>query len=134
LIGEPIPSYLFGKSLKNLLFSPPGFESPFHDEIFTETGKELSLKAVIDGNWKLIRKKGIESDKPEKYELFNLMDDPYEKNNLFYRNPIASEYLKRRMQNWAQSQEKLAKLVKGDVEKILTKKEIEELKALGYIQ
>jgi arylsulfatase A-like enzyme len=134
LIGEPIPSYLFGKSLKNLIFSPPGFESPFHDEIFTETGKELRLKAVIDGNWKLIRKTGIESDKPEKYELFNLKDDPSEKNNLFYRNPIASEYLKRRMQNWAQSQEKLAKLVKGDVEKILTKKEIEELKALGYIQ
>jgi choline-sulfatase len=133
-IEEPIPSYLPGKSLKNLLFSPPGFESPFHDEIFMETGYELRLKAVIDGYWKLIRKTAIDSDEPEKYELFDLKEDPSEKNNLFYRNPVAAEYLERRLKNWTQSQEKLAKLVKDDVEKTLTKKEIEELRALGYIQ
>jgi len=134
MIGEPIPYYLSGKSLKNLMFSSPGFESPFHEEIFAETGRELSIKAVIDGSWKLIRKISIDSDRPEEYELFNLKDDPLEKNNLLYTNPIATEYLKRRIQNWAHSQEKLTKLVKGDVEKTLTQKEIEELKALGYIQ
>lgn len=134
LIGEPIPSYLLGKSLKNLMLSSACSESPFHNEIFIETGKELSLKAIIDGHWKLIRKTQIEPALPAKFELFNIKNDPLEKIDLFYRNPIASDYLKRRLENWAQSQENLAKLVKGDVEKILTEKEIEELKALGYIE
>jgi len=134
LIGEPRPSYLSGKSLKRLMLSSSDVESPFHGEIFVETGMELSLKAVIDGYWKLIRKTQKDSDDPEKYELYNLKDDPSERNDLIYRNSIASEYLKRRLKNWTLSQEKLEKLVKEDVEKTLTEKEIEELKALGYIQ
>ena len=134
LLGEPAPSYLSGKSLKNLMLSSAAIESPFHDEIFAETGYDLNLKAMTFGHWKLIHKAINWIDNPAEYELFNLKDDPYEKNDLFLRNPIASDYLKRRLKNWALSQEKLTKLVKGDVEKTLTKKEIEELKALGYIQ
>jgi len=134
LIREPIPSYLSGKSLKNLMLSSSALESSVYNEIFLETGKELSLKAIIDGHWKLIRKIQEEPDKSAKYELFNLKNDPLEKTDLLYRNPIASDYLKRRLKSWALSQEKLAKLVKGDVEKTLTKEEIEELKALGYIE
>ncbi len=134
LIGESIPSYLSGKSLINFLLSPSGFELPLHDEIFVETGYELILKAIIAGHWKLIHKAKKWSVNPNEYKLFNLRNDPHEKNDLFLRNPIASDYLKRRLKSWALSQEKLAKLVKGDVEKTLTDKDIEELKALGYIE
>ncbi len=134
LIGEPIPSYLSGKSLKSLLLSSATLESPLHDEIFSETGYDLNLKAMTVGHWKLIHKAKDWIDNPDEYELFDLKNDPEEKNDLFLRNPIASDYLKRRLKSWALSQEKLAKLVKGDVEKVLTKKEIEELRALGYIE
>jgi arylsulfatase A-like enzyme len=134
LIGEPISPYLLGKSLKNLMLSSACPESPFHNEIFIETGKELRLKAIIDGYWKLIRKTQTEPDIPAEFELFDIKNDPLEKKDLLYRNLIAFEYLKRRLENWSQSQEKLSKLIKADVEKTLTKNEIEELKALGYIE
>jgi hypothetical protein len=99
-----------------------------------ESGDELRKKAVIDGHWKLIHT-GLEwREDLHDYELFNLKTDPDEKLNLYGHNPVAAQYLKRRLNGWALAQKKLFALGKEDIEKTLTQKEIEELKALGYIE
>lgn len=134
LIGESIPDYLLGKSMKNLLFYPKGNNPPLHGEIFAETGINLRKKAIIDGHWKLIHDGEEWKDFPEEYELYNLEDDPGEKNNLFLRNPVVTEYYKRRLKEWAQTQKELSKLGTEALLKTLSEKDIEELRALGYIR
>jgi arylsulfatase A-like enzyme len=134
LAGESIPAFLSGKSLKRLLLSPDSVDLPIHQEIFLETGPGLNKKAIIDGNWKLIHTGLKWTDEIREYELYALEVDPKEKTNLFGRNPIAARYLKNRLFNWVNAQEKLVDIGKEDIEKVLTPKEIEELKALGYIK
>lgn len=134
LIGETKPDYLLGKSMKNLLFYPKNNNPPLHGEIFAETGINLRKKALIDGHWKLIHTGEEWRDFPEEYELYNLEDDPGEKNNLFLRNPVVTEYYKRRLKEWAQTQKELSKLGTEALLKTLSEKDIEELRALGYIR
>lgn len=134
LIGESIPNYLLGKSMKNLLFYPKGNNPPLHGEIFVETGINLRKKAIIEGNWKLIHDGEEWKDFPEEYELYNLQEDPGEKNNLFLRNPVATEYYRRRLKKWAQTQKELSHLGTEALLKTLSEKDIEELRALGYIR
>ncbi|MGD9344709.1 MAG: sulfatase [Candidatus Aminicenantes bacterium] len=134
LAGEDVPAYLSGKSLKRLLLSPDSVDSPVHPEIFLETGPNLDKKAIVDGKWKLIHT-GMEwTDDIREYELYALESDPGERTDLFGRNPIAARYLKTRLFNWVKAQKKLEAIGKEDIEKTLTEKEIEELRALGYIK
>jgi hypothetical protein len=109
-------------------------EYPFHREIFVESGDELRKKAVIDSHWKLIHTGLVWREDLHDYELYNLKADPEERLNLYGHNPVAAQYLKRRLSGWALAQKKLFALGKEDIEKTLTQKEIEELKALGYIE
>lgn len=132
--GESMPAHLSGKSLKGLLLSPETIESPFHDEIFLETGPNLNMKAIVDGKWKLIHTGTDWTDDISEYELYALESDPGEKTDLYGRNPIVAHYLRSRLLNWTQAQEKLMNIGKEDIEKTLTQKEIEELRALGYIK
>jgi len=134
LVGLPVPSYCAGKSLRQILLDPETVKSPFHREIFVESGDELRKKAIIDGHWKLIHTGKEWTEDLHEYELFNLRDDPDEKTNLYGHNAVAAQYLKKRLKGWALAQEKLFALGKEDIEKTLTQKEIEELKALGYIE
>jgi len=132
--GADIPAFLSGKSLKGLLLSPDSIDSPVHQEIFMETGPKLNKKAIVDGKWKLIHTGTKWTDDSREYELYALESDPGEQTNLFGRNPIVAHYLRNRLFNWVNAQEKLANIGKEDIEKTLTQKEIEELKALGYIK
>jgi arylsulfatase A-like enzyme len=125
---------LSGKSLKRLLLSPDSIESPVHHEIFLETGPNLNKKAIVDGKWKLIHTGTEWTNDVREYELYAIESDPGEQTNLFGRNPIVAHYLRNRLFNWVNAQEKLANIGKEDIEKTLTQKEIEELKALGYIK
>ncbi|MFA9452907.1 MAG: sulfatase [Candidatus Aminicenantaceae bacterium] len=134
LAGLAVPRYCAGKSLRDLLLSPTLSGAPFHSEIFLETGVDLNHKAVVAGHLKLIHIGREWSDDLREYELFDLEHDPGERVNLIGRNPIAATYLKGRLSGWAQAQEKLAAIGKEDIEKTLTEKEIQELKALGYIK
>ena len=88
----------------------------------------------MDGKWKLIHTGTEWTEDIREYELYALQSDPGERMNLFGRNPIAARYLKKRLFNWVKAQEKLATIGKEDIEKTLTEKEIEELRALGYIK
>jgi choline-sulfatase len=132
--GESIPAYLSGKSLKRLLLSPDSVDSPVHHEIFLETGPQLNKKAIVDGKWKLIHTGTKWTDDVREYELYALESDPGEQTDIFGRNPIVAHYLRNRLFNWVNAQEKLVNIGKEDIEKTLTQKEIEELKALGYIK
>ena len=105
-----------------------------HDEIFLETGVDLNQKAIIAGEWKLIHVGREWSDDLREYELYHLGTDPGERENLIGSRPLAAAYFKKRLSGWAQAQEKLAEIGKEGVEKTLTEKEIQELKALGYIK
>jgi arylsulfatase A-like enzyme len=134
LAGLAVPRYCAGESLRDLLLSPSLSGAPLHSEIFLETGVELNHKAVVAGHWKLIHIGKEWSDDLREYELFDLEQDPGERVNLNGRNPIAAAYLKRRLSGWAQAQEKLVDIGKEGIEKTLTEKEIQELKALGYIK
>jgi arylsulfatase A-like enzyme len=134
LAGLPVPSYCAGKSLRQILLDPDAVVSPFHREIFVESGDELRKKAVIDGRWKLIHTGKVWREDLHDYELFDLEQDPEERLNLYGHNPVVAQYLKRRLNGWALAQKKLFALGKEDIEKTLTEKEIEELKALGYIE
>jgi len=135
LAGIPVPSYCPGSSLRSLLLSPPPSSGPpLHSEIFLETGVDLNHKAVITGRWKIIHVGKNWSDDLREYELFDLEEDPGEQVNLIGRNPVAAEYLKKRLSGWALAQKKLVDIGKEGVEKTLTEKEIRELKALGYIK
>jgi arylsulfatase A-like enzyme len=132
--GVNIPAYLSGKSLKESLLSPESLGSPIHSEIFLETGPHLNTKAIVDGKWKLIHAGTKWTDEVREYELYALESDPGEKTNLYGRNPIVAHYLRNRLFNWVNAQQKLINIGKEDIEKTLTQKEIEELKALGYIK
>ncbi len=132
--GESIPTLLSGKSLKRHLLSPDSMDSPVHHEIFLETGFNLNIKAIVDGKWKMIHTGTKWTNDVREYELYALESDPGEQTNLFGRNPIVAHYLRNRLFNWVNAQEKLANIGKEDIEKTLTQKEIEELKALGYIK
>ncbi len=134
LAGVPVPSYCPGSSLRRLLLSPPSSGPPLHSEIFLETGVDLNHKAIITGRWKIIHVGKNWSDDLREYELFDLEEDPGEQVNLIGRNPVAAEYLKKRLSGWALAQKKLVDIGKEGVEKTLTEKEIRELKALGYIK
>jgi arylsulfatase A-like enzyme len=134
LAGIPVPSYCPGSSLGRLLLSPPSSGPPLHSEIFLETGVDLNHKAIITGRWKIIHVGKNWSDDLREYELFDLEEDPGEQVNLIGRNPVAAEYLKKRLSGWALAQKKLVDIGKEGVEKTLTEKEIRELKALGYIK
>jgi len=134
LAGLPVPAYCGGKSLRRILLDPETVQSPFHREIFVESGDELRKKAIIDGHWKLIHTGKEWREDLHDYELYHLKDDPEEKVNLYGHNPLAARYLKQRLMGWATAQKKLFALGKEDIEKTLTPKEIEELKALGYIE
>lgn len=132
--GESIPAFLSGMSLKRFLLSPDSIDSPVHHEIFLETRPNLNKKAIVDGKWKLIHTGTEWTNDVREYELYAIESDPGEQTNLFGRNPIVAHYLRNRLFNWVNAQEKLANIGKEDIEKTLTQKEIEELKALGYIK
>jgi len=134
LAGESPSAHVSGKSLKRLLLSSDSPDSPVHQEIFMETGAILDKKAIVDGKWKLIHTGTEWTNDVREYELYALESDPGEQTDLFGRNPIVAHYLRNRLFNWVNAQEKLANIGKEDIEKTLTQKEIEELKALGYIK
>jgi arylsulfatase A-like enzyme len=132
--GVSIPAYLSGKSLRRLLLLSGSTDSPVHHEIFLETGPKLNKKAIIDGKWKFIHTGTEWTNDIREYELYALESDPREQTNLIGRSPIIAHYLRIRLFNWVNAQEKLLNIGKEGIEKTLTQKEIEELKALGYIK
>ena len=81
-----------------------GKQSP-HEEILLNVTPYNG--AIRRGNWKLVHngKLGANYTDPrpsaDTFELFNLADDPYEKNDLSEKNPQKLQELKRRLESYA---------------------------------
>lgn len=93
-------------------------------------------KGIIDGEWKLIR--NDRNNISTRFELYNLIEDPFEYNNNYCKNPKKAKELLQIMNNieFALDQETLDHsisiqskknvTIKGDIKK--------QLRTLGYIQ
>jgi arylsulfatase A-like enzyme len=134
LTEQPIPDYLAGRTFKDMLVSSYIPDTPLHEMMFFEACADLRKKALIKGRWKLIHTGRQWRDNPFEWELYDLVKDPKEKNDLVNVNIIASGYMKNILTLWAQAQDKLKTLGQEEVEKALTKEDIEEFRALGYIR
>jgi arylsulfatase A-like enzyme len=64
-----------------------------------QTGDTRS-SAVIDGDWKLIQWYSLEDQSIERTELFNLADDPYEKEDLYPSNTEKAGQLEALLNEW----------------------------------
>ncbi len=95
--------------------------------VVDHSNKLYNKVCMIDGNWKLI--KDIPSDK---FELYNLQDDPYESHDRSVNDVDDVLYrMKENLENWLRVNRK-NETEKTDVH--LNKKEIQNLKSLGYLK
>jgi arylsulfatase A-like enzyme len=95
------------------------------DYLFAELEKADALKAIINKKWKYIY-----DYKNQKGQLYNIMQDHHELQNMIHLNPSIAKALQKELFNWVSLSEKNL----PETKKVGFPKEIEEkLKALGYI-
>ena len=99
MCGQPVPSGLDGASLAPLLAGGEAPKRPFfwHFPHYTNQGSQPE-GALRDGDWKL-----IEYYEEGRVELFNLVQDPGEKNNLADREPARVEPMRARLAAWCKA-------------------------------
>ena len=121
-------SYFGGRNLYDVVRENEDKSASF---VFSE-GSSASTKktikhAVIGDGWKLIR--NLKSDT---FELYDLTSDPGEKDNLMYSDDPDTELMRDKL---ASGLSEFKKERQTELEKVeFTKEEIDELKALGYMQ
>ena len=80
-----------------------------------QTGDTRS-SAVIDGDWKLIQWYSLEDESIERTELFNLENDPYEREDLHAREAGKTKELETILNHWKQSvNARLGKFKRGGI-------------------
>ncbi len=96
MCGQPVPPSLDGVSLASLLAGGEAPKRPFfwHFPHYTNQGSQPE-GAIRDGDWKL-----IEYYEEGRVELFNLAQDPGEKNNLAERQPERVRQLRATLAAW----------------------------------
>jgi arylsulfatase A-like enzyme len=126
-IGAEIPPGVQGNSLHSTL-NGHTFDGP----VFGEFSLDLHIsKYVILHPFKLLQRwRGSVFTE----ELFDLLNDPMEKNDISSRNKLRFKYMKRLAQQWSASQAKRKALLKKPKEAVLDKESEEALRALGYLQ
>ncbi len=116
-----------GMSGKDLLLSDPSDHSFFGEVSQKEFGTDIELVSIVWKNWKMI--KDINHNK---YELFDIVNDPEESSDLSGKYPRIESKLKLKLHKWIKHNRKHRKTEKIK-DKKLTDKEREKLKTLGYI-
>lgn len=81
ICGVPIEHKIDGRSFKTLLLK--GTQEPFDGPVFHMWLQNGTKQAMRDGDWKLVQ----DNFKRKRYELFNIKEDPYEKEDLARKNP-----------------------------------------------
>lgn len=95
LTGNKVPEGVDGISLLPALAGRPTDKSKLRN-FFWQFSEGETRQAILNGRWKLIRFK--KAGLPERMELYDLMNDPGEKNNLAAKHPQKVSELKRVMQ------------------------------------
>jgi choline-sulfatase len=88
--------------------------------------------ALVSGEWKLT----YHQDYPEglRFALFNLREDPAEKNNQFAQQPEVAQRLEEELRNWrASARRRAVEPLPIDVSR-LDRHLVENLRALGYVK
>jgi hypothetical protein len=121
LIGQEVPPFLEGRTL----LEPEEINGRI---IFAETDVQTySAKCVIHEGLKYIRYEGA---KRGEY-LFDLSRDPLEKENLIEVNVQARENMTSKLLEFIKEREEDDEQTQ---KRMLTEKEIEQLKSLGYVR
>lgn len=114
-------------------------DEPSADYVFTYVGY---AESIHDGSWKLIknppyRVKMIPRSAKAQYELYDLANDPEERNNLAAENPEKVESMARAMERMDETNQEIGDRINAELgvrPMELTEEQKERLRALGYIQ
>jgi arylsulfatase A-like enzyme len=147
LSGLRVPAGAQGQSLRPLLAGPPGGgvvaakggwekrpviaeRQPIGRDDFPSNGE---MYAIMDGDWKLIQNVKRPADKPE-FELFDFYKDPLDQKDVAGQHPDVVARLARALDGFRKTA--AAARLKPDSEstKGMSKEQLEQLRALGYVQ
>jgi arylsulfatase A-like enzyme len=120
LLGIPVPEAFVGRTV---LGRPEGEESLVLSQV---TGAAGPSHALVSGNWKLIKSE----DGQEPLQLYDLVRDPTEGENVYREHPAVGSALEVRLDEMLQRL-RLEAVDAG--EEILPDEIREQMKALGYI-
>jgi arylsulfatase A-like enzyme len=93
---------------------------------------ETESYGIVSGNWKLIHNVQRSTGAPE-FELYDHAKDPLNKTNVASGHPDVVERLRGQLTGWHKTVEQ-ARLPKGDSTEGMSRKELERLRSLGYVQ
>jgi arylsulfatase A-like enzyme len=135
----PVPEKAQGRSLVPVMAAPgdPVAYGGGRAPVFSETAgdddeyKVPDAYAVIDDGWKLIWNEVVHDGRPE-LELFDHARDPLDLENVAADHPEKVAELKRLLEGWKADAE-AARASDEGIEEDLSPAELEELKALGYL-
>jgi arylsulfatase A-like enzyme len=140
LAGLPVPETAQGDSLLPLVdpdaegeWRPrPAFTERILQPSMSETRGGVDSRAVVSDRWKLIHNFRRPDSWPE-FELYDHLDDPLDQNNVAEANPDVVERLAKLLANWHAHAS--GDQLPSDEEAIreLPAAELEQLRALGYI-
>jgi arylsulfatase A-like enzyme len=147
LSGLRVPGGVQGQSLRPLLAGPPGSATvratgtwkkrpviaerqPIGRDEYPNNGE---MYAIMDGDWKLIQNVKRPADKPE-FELFQFYKDPLDQKDEAAAHPDVVARLAKELDGF-RNMARAAKL-KPDTEstKGMSKEQLEQLRALGYVK
>jgi arylsulfatase A-like enzyme len=130
--GIPKPSVMQGESILTLLGRRNG---PWRDYALSEN-LSVNAKAFISGGWKYIHHFGSDINYCKKYtegrELYNIVDDPKERRNLYETSPDMARHLYGRMMTVLPLAERERIGKKAAIE--LDESARQRLRTLGYVQ
>jgi arylsulfatase A-like enzyme len=99
-----------------------------------DPGRAFSMRAIVDGQWKLIHKAIRAPGSPE-YELYDHVKDPLNMNDLAGRNPDVVARLARALNGWREMAAAAARLKPdGETTKSVSAEELQRLRSLGYVR
>jgi arylsulfatase A-like enzyme len=135
LLGEARPAPLHGRSLAQSLGeagAPPAPRPAFMQTNSTFVFSE-SQRAVVRGDHKLIH-----AQVSDEVQLYDLAADPEERNDLATRRPELAAELKALLEEWAagfpSSYAVMRGKLKPEIEQDELDEDIEQLKAIGYLE
>lgn len=107
------------------------------DYVFTESGYQIDYTLSVRGEeWKLIHIPNTTDQslmKGEEYELYNLSEDPGEKNNLYEDRPEVATRLRIVLDKWSQPWVKQAYTFRPAPDIQLDEETLRRLRSLGYV-